>query len=145
MPSSVGRNPAKPKTAACHTPPVEAMDTLLGAIILADFAFRFWIEKSKRQFFFRIATWADMAAMISFLAPIAGEGFGFLRILRTLRLLHTYELLARLRQDFSYFRRHEDVLLATVNLFVFLFVVGALVSALRAVGGIRRLLATRSA
>ena len=114
-----------------HTPPVEAMDTLLGAIILADFAFRFWIEKSKRQFFFRIATWADMAAMISFLAPIAGEGFGFLRILRTLRLLHTYELLARLRQDFSYFRRHEDVLLATVNLFVFLFVMTGLIYAMQ--------------
>ena len=49
--------------------------------------------------------------------------------LRTLRLLHTYQLLYRLRQDFSYFRRHEDVILATVNLVVFLFVMTGLIYA----------------
>lgn len=114
-----------------HTPAVEAADLVLGLLILVDFLFRFRIERRKKQFFFRIATWADIAAMISFLAPIAGEGFGFLRILRTLRLLHTYELLDRLRKDFPYFRRHEDVLLATVNLFVFLFVMTGLIYAMQ--------------
>ena len=37
-----------------------------------------------------------MVAIVSFLAPVVGEGLGFLRILRTLRLLHTYQLVARL-------------------------------------------------
>ncbi|MCB1340723.1 MAG: ion transporter [Pseudooceanicola sp.] len=114
-----------------HTTPVEVMDAVLGALILADFGFRFWIEKRKKLFFFRVATWADIVATASFLAPIAGEGFGFLRILRTLRLLHTYELLDRLRQDFPYFRRQEEVVLATVNLFVFLFVMTGLIYALQ--------------
>ena len=40
------------------------------------------------------ATWADMAAIVSFLAPIV-VGFGLLRILRTLRVLHTYQVVAR--------------------------------------------------
>lgn len=114
-----------------HTDVIEAMDAVLGALILSDFAFRFWIEKRKKRFFLRLTSWADIVAMVSFLAPIAGEGFGFLRILRTLRLLHTYELLARLRQDFAYFRRHEEVVLATVNLFVFLFVMTGLIYALQ--------------
>jgi voltage-gated potassium channel len=52
---------------------------------------------------------------------------GFLRILRTVRLLHTYELLARLRQDSLWFRRHEEVVLATVNLAVFLFIMTGIV------------------
>ena len=68
-------------------------------------------------------------ALVSFLAPVAGEGFGFLRILRTLRLLHTYQLAARLRRDLSWFREHEQVVLATVNLLVFLFVMTGLIYA----------------
>ncbi|GAB4355071.1 MAG: potassium channel family protein [Oricola sp.] len=108
---------------------VELVDLVLGAVILADFVVRVLIEKQKGNFFLRLSTWADIAAVLSFLAPVAGEGFGFLRILRTLRLLHTYQLNARLRQDFSYFRRHEDIILATINLAVFLFVMTGLIYA----------------
>ena len=114
-----------------HTRAVELTDMVLGFIILVDFTVRVLIERRKGLFFLRPATWADIAAMVSFLAPIAGEGFGFLRVLRTLRLLHTYQLLARLRQDSSYFRKHEDVVLATINLLVFLFVTTGLIYALQ--------------
>lgn len=114
-----------------HTRAVEIADAALGALILADFAARMAIEPRLFAFFLRPVTWADIVAVLSFLAPIAGEGLGFLRILRTLRLLHTYELLARLRQDFRWFRRHEDVVLATINLGVFLFVMTGLIYALQ--------------
>jgi voltage-gated potassium channel len=43
-------------------------------------------------------------------------------VLRTLRLLRSYQLLARLRADFPYFRAHEGVILAVANFAVFLFV-----------------------
>jgi voltage-gated potassium channel len=65
---------------------------------------------------------ADVAAIVSFLAPIVGEGIGFLRILRTVRLLHTYQLLARLRADSAFFRRNEELIIASVNLAVFIFI-----------------------
>ena len=112
-----------------HTLIVEEADLVLGVVIFADFLFRVAIEKQKARFFLRPATWADIVAVVSFLAPIAGEGFGFLRILRTLRLLHTYQLLARLRQDFRYFRSHEDIILAAINLAIFLFVMTGLIYA----------------
>jgi voltage-gated potassium channel len=110
---------------------VEIVDFILGVLILADFLTRMLIEKERLRALLRPATWADIAAVISFLAPIAGEGFGFLRILRTLRLLHTYQLLVRLRQDFRYFRDNEDVILAAINLSVFLFVMTGLIYALQ--------------
>jgi voltage-gated potassium channel len=72
-------------------------------------------------------TLADAVAIGSFLAPILGEGLGFLRVLRTLRLLHSYRLLARLRGDIPFFRRNEEVFLATTHLCVFLFVMTGLV------------------
>ncbi len=112
-----------------HTDLIELIDAFFGVLILADFIARFAVEPSKPRYFTRVATWADVLAVLSFLAPIAGEGFGFLRILRTLRLLHTYQLTVRLRQDFAYFRQHEDVILAAVNLIVFLFVMTGLIYA----------------
>src|SRR3954454_5845172 len=77
--------------------------------------------------FLHPATWADMAALVSFLAPLVGEGAGFLRILRTLRLLHTYQLLERLRKDSPFFKLNEEVIFASANLFVFIFVMTAIV------------------
>jgi voltage-gated potassium channel len=112
-----------------HTVTIEIIDAVFGVLILTDFFIRFWIEKQKRLMAFRLATWADVAAVLSFLAPITGEGVGFLRILRTLRLLHTYQLLSRLRQDFSFFRKNEDIVLASLNLGVFLFVMTGLIYA----------------
>jgi voltage-gated potassium channel len=73
------------------------------------------------------ATWADIAAIISFLAPIIGEGAGFLRILRTIRLLRTYQVLTRLRQDSPRFRRNEDAIFAVAHLSVFIFVMTGIV------------------
>ena len=112
-----------------HTRAVEMTDAVFGVLILADFLLRFRIDRAKGRFLFRLATWADIVAILSFLAPIAGEGLGFLRILRTLRLLHTYELLDRLRADFRFFRRNEEIILASVNIGVFLFIMTGLIYA----------------
>ena len=110
-----------------HGPLVEAADVVFGIVILADFCARLSISHSSARFLARPITIAEIAAIISFLAPVAGEGLGFLRVVRTLRLLHAYQLLGRLRQDFRFFRPNEDVLVATINLAVFLFVMTGLI------------------
>lgn len=112
-----------------HTPLIEAIDVVFGNLILADFIVRLWIERQKSRYLTRLSTWADIVSVVSFLAPIAGEGLGFLRVLRTLRLLHTYQTLARLRQDFGYFRKNEDIILSSMNLGVFLFIMTGLIYA----------------
>ncbi|WBL32773.1 ion channel [Sinirhodobacter sp. HNIBRBA609] len=108
---------------------IEVTDALIGLVIVADFLARLLIADSKVNFWTRPATLADLVAMVSFLAPIAGESFGFLRVLRTLRLLHAYQMLVRLRAEFAFFRRHEDVILAAINLCVFLFIMTGLIYA----------------
>jgi len=113
-------------------PAVEALDVVFGLLILADFAARMAIARAPWRELVHPATWADVAAIISFLAPLVGEGFAFLRILRTLRLLRTYHLLAQLRADSRFFRRHEEVIFAVTNLAVFVFVTtGAVLSVVR--------------
>ncbi|MCA0044693.1 potassium channel family protein [Celeribacter litoreus] len=109
---------------------VEIADLIFGFLILLDFSARVYVAKQRLHYITRPSTLADIAAMVSFLAPLAGEGLGFLRILRTLRLLHTYQLMNRLRQDFPLFRRHEEVVVAAINLLVFIFVTTGLIYAL---------------
>jgi len=108
---------------------VEWTDIFFGVVILLDFLARLAISRNRLRELLHPASLADMAAIVSFLAPIAGEAAGFLRILRTVRLLHTYQLLGLLRKDSPWFRRREDIILATVNLFVFLFVMSGIVYA----------------
>jgi voltage-gated potassium channel len=106
---------------------VEWFDVVFGLAILMEFCARLFVSPHPAKEFAHPATWADMIAIVSFLAPVAGEGLGFLRILRTLRLLHTYQLSAQLRDDSGFFRRNEEVIKAVVNLAVFLFIMTAVV------------------
>jgi voltage-gated potassium channel len=106
---------------------IRAVDVLFGLGILADVCARLAISDNRKREFLRVTTWTDVAAVVSFLAPIAGAAAGFLRIVRMLRLLRTYQMLARLRADVAFFRRHEDVVLAVVNLTVFVFVMTSII------------------
>jgi len=112
-----------------HGPLVETVDALFGVLILADFIARVTISGQRLRFLIHPVTLADVASIVSFLAPLAGEGLGFLRVVRTLRLLHTYQMVTRLRADFRFFRIHEEVITASLNLMVFMFVMTGLVYA----------------
>jgi voltage-gated potassium channel len=105
-----------------RSPAFEWTDVIIGLIVLLDFAARLAISRTPWRDLAHPTTLADVAAIVSFLAPVVGEGIGFLRILRTLRLLRTYQLLVRLRSDSVFFRRNEDLIIAAVNLCVFIFI-----------------------
>lgn len=100
----------------------EIMDTVFGVYLAVDYLARFWIAEKKPSFFIHPLNLADLIATLSFLAPVLGSNFSFLRSLRVLRLLRSYRLQNKLRQDFSYFKRNEDVILSATNLFIFIFV-----------------------
>jgi voltage-gated potassium channel len=104
---------------------VSALDIIFGLAILANFLARLAISSDRIREFFRPVTYADIAAIVSFLAPVSGEAVGFLRVLRTLRLLYTFQVLARLRADSEFFRRNEDIIIAATNLVVFIFIITA--------------------
>ncbi|MGZ3215116.1 ion transporter [Paracoccus sp. T5] len=108
---------------------VPVIDIILGVLILADFCARLVVSQQKWRFLVNPITLADLVAVASFLVSIAGGDAGFLRVLRTLRLLHAYQLLDRLRADLPFFRQKEPVLIAAINLGVFIFVMTGLIYA----------------
>lgn len=107
---------------------LSAVDTGLGILILADLAARFWISDDRRRECLKLYTIADLLVVASLLlAPVFTDDLAFLRILRGLRLIHSYHLIRDLRRESRFFRLHEDAILAAVNLFVFIFVMASLV------------------
>jgi voltage-gated potassium channel len=111
-------------------PGVKVLDIVIGLAVLADFSARLYSSRHPWRELGHPTTWADAVALVSFLiAPLFGEGAGFLRVLRTLRLLRNYQILSRLRADSPVFRRNEEVILAITNLFVFIFVMTGIVYA----------------
>ncbi len=108
-------------------PLVEILDIVLGFLILIDVGTRFWISKQRAAFAFSFYGIADILTVISLLLPMFGESLAFLRVVRAIRLFRSYEVLNRLRQDFNFFRKHEDIVTSAVNLLVFIFVMTALV------------------
>ncbi len=112
-----------------YGPWVQVVDIGFGLVIVADLAARIWLAPRKTRFLVYPTTIADLVSAISFFAPLAGEGFAFLRVLRTLRLLHMYQMRDRLREDFRFFRDNEQLLIAATNLGVFIFVMSGVVFA----------------
>lgn len=113
------------------TPATLVLNAVLGVVIALDFAARLWIADNRWRLLRHVHMLADLIVLVSLVVgPFLPEDMAFLRVLRGLRLLHSYHLTRDLRRDLEFFRRYEDVVLAGVNLFVFIFVTTSLVFAL---------------
>jgi len=103
------------------------LDMAIGVYVALDYIARLWIAGNKRKFALSWLNLLDLVVIASLFAPLFGGAFSFLRSLRILRLLRSYRLQRKLREDMAVFRKHEDVILSAVNLFVFIFVMTELV------------------
>ncbi|WP_270729192.1 potassium channel family protein [Shimia sp. Alg240-R146] len=91
-----------------------------GVVILLDLIARWWVSEDRKFLLTRFYTMADIIVIATlFLDPLLEGNLAFLRVLRGLRLIHSYHLLYDLRQDSRWFRQHEDAVIACINLFVF--------------------------
>jgi voltage-gated potassium channel len=103
------------------------IDVLVGLLIAAELGARLLASRQRGREFLRLGTWADLVAIVSFLAPITGEAGGFLRVLRTLRILRVYAMLNEIKGRRGPLHQSEEVVLAIANLCVFIFVMTAIV------------------
>ena len=69
----------------------------------------------------------DLVVIASLFISALGGNLGFLRVLRTVRLLRFYNVLGQLKKQFPVVRRNEEVIRAALNLAVFVFMISALV------------------
>jgi voltage-gated potassium channel len=110
-----------------HSKGTEILDAAIGVLLALDFAARLWISSNRWRMLRSPFGIIDIVVILSLMAPIVGEGLAFLRAARVLRLLSSYQLLKRLRQDVPWFQRNEQVAVAGLNLAIFVFLMTALV------------------
>ena len=108
-------------------PLLDVLDVAFGLIILADFMARMWISEPPLREILHPVSLAELIAIVSFLAPLAGVDFAFLRVVRALRLFRSYQIVSRLQRDFRFFKRNQEIVLSAINLIVFMLVMTALV------------------
>lgn len=115
-----------------HVSFYRVVDLAIFAIFAVELGIRFWVDSRRPAFFLQISTLADLIVLASLALPLFVENLGFLRVLRTLRFLRVFRISEQLRRLIPIRRREEDVVTATMNLTVFVFVVTSTVWVLEA-------------
>jgi voltage-gated potassium channel len=106
---------------------LQLVDAAIGLVILGEFLARLSVSRHRLHDLLHPLGLADIAVIISFIAPISGHGLSFLRALRVLRLFRSYRIASRMQRDFPLVRRNYETIVAGTHLFVFLFVMTAIV------------------
>lgn len=103
------------------------IDFLIAFVLSLDFIARFSLANNRLNFLIHPISLVDLVVILALLAATVIENLAFLRVFRSLRLLRSYHLLRQLRSQYKFFARNEVLIQSVINLFVFIFVVTALV------------------
>jgi len=103
------------------------MEITIGIIVLLDFTFRYIIAHRKWRYILQITTIADIIVLFSLFIPAFIDNYAFLRILRALRIVRSKHIMQDLRDKSRFIRRNEEVIQSFINLFVFIFIMTAIV------------------
>lgn len=103
------------------------IDFMIAFVLSLDFFARFSLANNRLKFLIHPISLLDLVVILALLAAAVIENLAFLRVFRSLRLLRSYHLLRQLRSQYKFFARNEVLIQSVINLFVFIFVVTALV------------------
>ena len=114
-------------TFVADAPWLRAVDLLLGVLLALEFLGRMLAHRHPMRHLDNGAAMVDIAVIASLFVSALGANLGFLRVLRTVRLLRSYNVLGRLKKLSPAVRRNEEVILASLNFAVFVVMVSSLV------------------
>jgi voltage-gated potassium channel len=114
-------------TFVADAPWLRVVDLLLGVLLALEFLGRMLAHRHPMQYLDNGAAIIDLVVIASLFVSALGSNLGFLRVLRTVRLFRSYNVLGRLKRLSPMVRRNEEVILAALNLTVFVIMVSSLV------------------
>src|SRR6056297_1876766 len=119
-------------TFMAHPPWIAGLEYAIGAYLLLEWAARLVASRERPSYPSQPLSMLDLAIALSLFVPAIVEDLIFLRVLRALRLLRSYRVIAELRRRYRWFARHEQVIFSATHLLVFIFIVSSAVFALQA-------------
>jgi voltage-gated potassium channel len=113
--------------AAADAPWIRAVDLALGVLLALEFLSRMLAHRHPMHYLDNGAAVVDLVVVASLFVSALGANLGFLRVLRTARLLRSYNLLGRLKKQSPVVARNEEVIRAALDLAVFVLIASSLV------------------
>jgi len=99
-----------------------------GIFFAVEYLLRFWVSRHKVEFVLRLVNVLDVLVIVSLLTTVFIPNLAFLRILRTLQILRAYKFYGkRFDHHNEFIYRNFEIVTASVNIVVFLFVMSTLV------------------
>jgi voltage-gated potassium channel len=115
-------------TFVADAPWIRAVDLLLGVLLALEFLGRLAAHRHPMHYLDNAAALVDLVVILSlFWSALAGGNLAFLRVLRTARLLRSYNVLGQLKKLSPVVRRNEEVITAALHLAVFILMASSLV------------------
>jgi voltage-gated potassium channel len=114
-------------TFVADAPWIRVVDLLLGTVLALEFLGRMLAHRHPMRFLDNTAALVDLTVIASLLLSTLLGNLAFLRVLRTVRLLRSYNVLGQLKKLSPAVRRNEEVIHAALDFAVFIFVVSSLV------------------
>ncbi len=103
------------------------LDFIIALVLALDYVGRLIAANDSRRYVLSFTSATDIIVILSLTAPVIVDNLGFLRVVRMLRLMRSYHVLKELRRSSPWFKRNEEIIHSAINLFVFIFVVTAVV------------------
>ena len=99
-----------------------------GVFFATEYLLRFWVSRQKLEFVFRLVNVLDVLVIGSLLMTAIMPNLAFLRIVRTLQILRAYKFFGkRFDHHNEFIYRNYEIVTASVNIVVFLFVMSLFV------------------
>jgi voltage-gated potassium channel len=108
-------------------PWIRAIDMLIGVFLILELSGRIIADSDRVGLLSKPLALLDIAIILSLFVPSIFANFAFLRVVRAMRVLRSYAVIRRLKHNFRFFARNEEVIFSTLNLLVFIFVITAFV------------------
>lgn len=106
---------------------MRVVDLLLGVLLALEFLGRMLAHRHPMHYLDNGAAMIDLVVIASLFISALGANLSFLRVLRTVRLLRSYNVLGRLKKLSPVVRRNEEVIHGAMNLAVFVIMASSLV------------------
>lgn len=100
------------------------VDYIIALVLFLDLAARAWCFGSFTRWLMRPIVWADIAVLASLVVPVYAANLGFLRVLRAYSLINGKAFWRLVGRGWL---RWQETIKAVANLFVFIFMMTALV------------------
>jgi voltage-gated potassium channel len=106
---------------------LRVVDLFLGVLLALEFLGRMLAHRHPMAYLDNGAALVDLVVISSLFVSALGGNLGFLRVLRTVRLVRSYNVLGQLKRRFPLVRRNLEVIHAAMDLAVFVFMIASVV------------------